>query len=174
MKIDLAKDSKVIKKHIEQRIKDYPIYINEGPGKDEDDVTQITIGFQFDQSGWVAMVFDTRPKSTPDGEWNSYIEENIFEMNYWCEIIDSFYENEKPFKLVDANGEVHEISGENEGRLAEFIGDMLKQVLVSVRDNGKFKKLPLSKYCTMGVEETNGSYGWPIYEKRKTEGSANV
>jgi hypothetical protein len=79
MQLDLSKASKILRKHIAERVREYPKYINEGPGKDDAPITQITIGYAFDQAGWVALVIDTRPKAEMDGVWNSFIEPNAIE-----------------------------------------------------------------------------------------------
>ena len=55
MKLDLRKDQKTIAKHIAERVRDYPMYVNNGPGEDEDPISLITLGFAFDQSGWIAQ-----------------------------------------------------------------------------------------------------------------------
>ena len=81
--LNLRKSAKQIRSHILERIRDYPVYINAGPGEDEDDISLITIGFQFDQDGWLALVFDTRSEAGFDGTWNSYIEENALPFEDW-------------------------------------------------------------------------------------------
>lgn len=47
MQIDLVRDGRAIWKYIGQRIRNYPIYVNEGPGEDEDPIALITLGFQL-------------------------------------------------------------------------------------------------------------------------------
>ena len=68
MRIDLKKDFERVVEHIAKRCKDYPVYVNAGPGEDEDAIRLITLGFQFDQAGWIALIFDTRPTAEFDGE----------------------------------------------------------------------------------------------------------
>ena len=83
MKLDLRKDRKSLLKYIKDRIRDYPVYENLGPGEDEDPIAQITLGYQFDQAGWAALVFDTRADAAVDGVWQNYIEENDHELPHW-------------------------------------------------------------------------------------------
>src|SRR5687767_6127143 len=95
MKVDLRKDYKAVSKHLHQRVRDYPKHINLGPGEDEDPISNITLGYQFDQAGWVALVFDTRPKAGQDGEdgeWQAYIQETAQDFHHWFEVIDPFME----------------------------------------------------------------------------------
>ncbi len=92
MKIDLKADAKSVYEYVKQRVADYPVYINNGPGEDEDPILQITLGFQISQAGWVALVFDTRPNGSPDGEWQSYIEENCLEFPHWLDAVDALFD----------------------------------------------------------------------------------
>ena len=104
MKINLKNDARKIYNHIKRRVKDYPKNINPGPGEDEDPISQITLGYSVDQSGWIALVFDTRPGAEPDGEWNSYIEENMLEFTSWSEAIDALFDENEPIELTLPDG----------------------------------------------------------------------
>src|SRR5690349_13546551 len=104
MQLDLRKTSRILRSHLAQRVRDYPKYINEGPGKDDAPIKQITIGYQFDQSGWLAVVFDTRPKAKNDGQWNSFIEPNAIEFDDWHEVFTDLDENGSPIKVTLPDG----------------------------------------------------------------------
>ena len=71
----VKKDFERVVKYIGKRCKDYPVYVNAGPVEDEDAIRLITLGFEFDQAGWIALIFDTRPEAACDGDWQSYIKE---------------------------------------------------------------------------------------------------
>lgn len=141
MNKQLKNDAKLIVDFIAQRVQDYPVYINNGPGNDEDPISQITLGYQVSQAGWIALVFDTRPDGSPDGEWQSYITENWLELTHWADSID-----------------------------AELVGGMLKDILIQSRGNKMFSSLPIAENCSMGVEDHDGMYGWPSYNERYNDG----
>lgn len=171
MAINLQRDAKKIYKHIVQRVKDYPKYVNAGPGNDEDPISLIELGYQWDQAGWCALVFDTRPGAEPDGEWNSYIEENSLAFDSWFEACEACWESGKPVRLTLPNGEKKVIEKDNLDDMATHIGEMLKGVLIQAREDGVFAKLPLAERCIMGVEDLEGAYGWPLYERRVKDGA---
>ncbi len=104
MKLDLRKDFKEIYSYILDRVKNFDPAKNKGPGKANAPITQITVGFQCDQAGWIALVFDTRPKAEPDGQWNEYIKKrNVFECPRWQEAFEALDEESVEFTLH--NGE---------------------------------------------------------------------
>lgn len=74
MRLNLQTDARKLRKYIERRIKDYPVYENLGPGEDDDPIALITVGFYAEQGGYVNLVFDTRPKAEVDGEWTVHID----------------------------------------------------------------------------------------------------
>lgn len=109
MNVDLRQDFKAIHKHITERVRDYPVYVNAGPGEDDDPISQITCGFQFDQAGWIALVFDTRPKAEPDGEWNAYIEENVVAFDHWYEAFNDLINNGSILTLILPDGKKKDV-----------------------------------------------------------------
>lgn len=169
MKINLKQDRQAIVKHLKQRIRDYPVYVNQGPGADEDPITQITLGYSVAQAGWIALVFDTRPGAEPDGEWNSYIEENMLEFPQWSEAVDALWDNDEPIQLTLPDGSKQNL-GEDEGEPVEQIGSMLKDILLQAREENLFAGLPIARKNLMGVEDTEGAYGWPDYDNRFKQG----
>ena len=171
MNISLDKDLKKIQKHIRQRVRDYPNAVNAGPGEDSDPISLITLGYQFDQAGWIALVFDTRPGAEPDGEWNSYIEENAIHFEHWFDAFCDLEEGGAPIALTLHDGSQKTIEvGFDMADLAACFGKMLRDALIAARDNGEFAKLPLADRCIMSVEEHDGHYGWPEYDARLKEG----
>ncbi len=75
MKLDLSKDKRKILKYITQRIKDYPVYVNCGPGEDTDPIQAVVLGFYAAQGGYIYLIFDTRPSINLDGNWTLHIDE---------------------------------------------------------------------------------------------------
>jgi hypothetical protein len=77
MKLDLQKDAQKIGRYIQQRVRDYPVFINLGPGKDDDPISLVTLGYYVEQTGYLALVFDTRPDADNDGQWTLHIENDV-------------------------------------------------------------------------------------------------
>jgi len=168
MKLDLREDFKDIYSYLVDRVRTYDPSKNHGPGPGNSPISQIEIGYQYDQAGWVALVFDTRPDAKPDGEWNSYIEQNIFDRPHWQEAFESL--ETEPLEIVLPEGSTREISDDtDEVECAAIFGELLKKVLLKARDDGVLKSLPRIKDCHMGVEEQDGHYGWPNFDDRGKE-----
>ena len=190
MKLDLRKDFKEIYSYVLDRVKTFDLAKNKGPGKANSPITEITIGFQCDQAGWIALVFDTRPKAEPDGEWNKYIKkQNVFKRPHWQKAFEALDEESVEFTLPngkkktilpfadDEDGDVDRAEEEDDSEDDEdgdqeddeyvsIFGELLKGVLLKARKDGVFDSLPKAKKCHMGVEEMDGNYGWPDFEDR--------
>jgi hypothetical protein len=136
-------------------------------------VKRIQLGFGYGDSNFVALHFDTRANSAPDGEWAKHIQENELEMPLWNKILQAW--GDKPLRLILPNGterHVTESDNCNEKALAALFGEMLKGVLLSARAEGAFEELRKAEHCELGVEELEGNYGWPRYEDRGKENLA--
>lgn len=168
MKINLKDDFNTIYDFIKQRVHDYPNYINNGPGQDEDPISQITLSYEVYQSSWIALVFDTRPDGSPDGEWQSYIEENWLEIPHWLKAGDALYDNGEAIDLILPNGTKQKLGEDDD--LVEPIGEMLKDVLMQARKKKCFNELPIASKSSLGIEHHDGAYGWPDYEDRYKTG----
>ncbi len=167
MSLDFREEFKTVYAYIETRIADFDPSFNSGPGDAGEPIRQIDLGYQFDQAGWIAIVFDTRPDAEPDGQWQLYIEDNMLELNHWCEAFDTLIENEEPITITLRDGSNKTLSPDIEMEdLAELFGTMLKDALLEAREAGVFSTMPLAPNCVMRVEEHEGNYGWPQYENR--------
>jgi hypothetical protein len=161
MQLDLQQDAQRITSHLRKRVRDYPLYINEGPGKDEDPITQITAGFQFDQAGWLAVVFDTRLAAEVDGEWNSYIELNAIEFDHWQQALEEITERGGTVQVTLPSGAKKKLGQRTDTEaFAKCLGDVIRRVLSDFRRGGGFKPLPLAKNVALVVEEHDGNFGW--------------
>lgn len=172
MKIDLQKDAQKIRRYIEKRIRDYPNYENLGPGDDSDPIALITVGYYLEQAGNVTLVFDTRPNADHDGEWTGYIanEVNVLPFPKWQAAFEKLCEGGTVVvTLPNGNLRTLDDSDDNES-VAKVFGEMIQEILVSLRDAGAFEKLPLSPKAFFVIEEFEGQWGWPSYAKRKTLG----
>lgn len=160
--LHLAKDCREVLAHLRRRVKDYTVYINPGPGEDEDDITLITLGYCFEQYGWYALVFDTRPEAAIDGEWQEYIEETRVEKQVWC--MDDVHRVEIKHYDPAWREPKRAISDQY---MANLYGQLLKKVLVEANDAGLFQTLPLAAGCVLCIEEFEGRYGWADKARRK-------
>ena len=168
MKINLRSDAKKISDYVKQRVAEYPAYVNLGPGEDDDPITHMTLGYEFCQAGWVALVFDTRLDGSPDGEWQSYIEENSLEFPSWLKAIDALWDDGEPIEVTLPDGSKQKLGEDDD--LGELIGIMLRDILIRGRKEKWFEKLPIAKKSCMGVEDHDGAFGWPDYDKRFKDG----
>ena len=167
--LDLRKDFADVSAYVAERVKAFVPAANDGPGKGKR-VSRIDVGFGLHQSGWVCLVFDTRRSPEPDGEWNEYIEDTVLERPKWakaCEAVEA-----GPLTAVLPDGTRRELAAGDTGGLVAALGDMLRAVLLQARDSGVFAALPKTPRCELGVEEQDGSYGWPAYESRGTDNRA--
>ena len=165
--MDLRRDFADIYAYLADRVRAFDPASNDGPG-DPGPVKMIEVGFEYSQSGWVAVVFDTRPDAEPDGEWNSHIEGNELERPDWLAAGEANMDG--PITLVQLDGTDVELPEGSE--LAEPLGDLIKAVLLKARADGVFAALPKTAGCELGVEHHDGAYGWPAYEDRGRENLA--
>jgi hypothetical protein len=172
-RLDLRRSAKRIEQYLAERVRDYPEYVNEGPGRDEDPITQITLGYQFDQAGWIVLVFDTRPGAEIDGEWNSYIDENLLDVDDWYQAFEALWDDDvASIELTLLDGSRTTLGQDcSMDDLAGTFGEMLRDVLVGARDGGLLTPLPLADGCVLVVEHQEGHYGWsdPEGEGAKSE-----
>lgn len=198
MNLDLAKFVAPIAAEIVKRCEEFDPSNNDGPGKVGDPIQQITLGFQFDQAAWVALVFDTRPSDEAefDGTWQLHIEENVLDcdcdIDDWLDAYESLFDDDihtavtvtaidgtsqviEPYVDTDDDGEAEELITNT---LAGSIGEALRAALLQARDEGAFQSLPLASRCVLRIDEhSSGAYCWPNPETRGTnadEGRLNT
>lgn len=153
-KLDLQMDFADVHSYLSERVKAFKPAKHKGPGK-SGPIERIQIGYECAQTGWVALIFDTRPGAEFDGEWTLYIEENHLPMPHWKTLSDA--NDEKSIKLVKLDGK--ETSLRKNTGFTTMIGEMLKVVLLEARDEGLFEKLPKSVNCVMDIEHDDGVFG---------------
>ncbi len=167
--LDLQKDSADIHAYVVERVSSFNPKTNKGPGG-PGPITRVDVGFDFEQGGWVALIFDTRPGAEPDGEWNGSIEGNSLALPHWPAAVE--VNEAKTLKVVLPHGVERKLRAGSSETLAKLLGEMLKGVLLKARDEGVFERLPKATRCELGVEEQNGAYGWPVYKARGKENLA--
>jgi hypothetical protein len=168
-RLDLRKDFAEVSTMIAERVNSFDPATNQGPGKGKR-VSRIDIGFGLYESGWVCLVFDTRRNPEPDGEWSMYIEETVLERPKWAKAVEAVEAG--PLTIVLPDGTRCDLSAGNTAPLTAALGDMLRAILIQAREGSVFAALPKTPRCELGVEEQDGSYGWPDYEKRGTDNYA--
>lgn len=172
MELDLQKDAGKIRRFIEKRIRNYPKYDNLGPGNDGDPISLISVGYSLEQTGYFALVFDTREDADNDGEWTLHIENgvNVLRLPKWCaafgkrlqgDCIDVTLPDGKKRTLDDSDGSES---------VARLFGEIILEIMLSLRDSGAFNTLPLNPKAFFIIEEFDGLWGWPDYAKRKSLG----
>jgi hypothetical protein len=165
-RLDLREDFAEILAYVANRVRSFDPKTKTGPGKGKL-VRQIHVGYQCDQAGWVALVFDTRPKAEPDGQWTLHIDGNTLERPDWIAAFESL--GGGPLLIVLPDGTERKLRKGSFDKLTTILGDLLKDVLLKARADGIFSGLPKAPRCELGVEEHDGGYGWPLYEERGRE-----
>ena len=171
MKLDLTKDQRKIRRYIKQRVREYPVYVNNGPGADEDPIQLVTMGYYLEQTGYFTLVFDTRPDADSDGEWTLYIDDGVTMLDFpkWCSMLEAWYEG-TPIDLALPNGKSRRITRKSHTHeaIAQIFGEMLRDTMISLRDEGALASLPLADDAFLIVEEFDGHWSWPkTYKTRK-------
>ncbi|MGC1275915.1 MAG: hypothetical protein WBC44_19590 [Planctomycetaceae bacterium] len=172
MKLDLQKDERKFRRFVEKRLRDYPVYENLGPGNDADPIALMTVGYSFEQSGYAALVLDTRPDADHDGQWTLHIENetNVLPFPKWCAAFETLCDGGTvDVVLPDGRPRTLDDSDDNES-VAALFGETLRDAMQALNREGKFAGLPRTPGAFFIVEEFNGQYGWPDYDDRKSLG----
>ncbi len=170
-RLDLRNDLADVLAYIAGRVRSFEPKTNHGPG-DGTSVARIDVVYQCDQAGWVALIFDTRPRAQPDGQCTLHVgeESNRFDRPDWRAAFEALEVG--PLVVVLPDGEERKLRKEAFETLTEILGELLKDLLLRARDEGLFGSLPKAPRCELGVEEHDGAYGWPAYEDRGRENLA--
>lgn len=167
--IDLRKESADVYAFVSSRVRSYDQKKNDGPGGGGT-VKRIDLGYEYAQSGWVAVVFDTRKDAEPDGEWSLYLDGNCLQRPSWTAAGKALLA--KGLRLILLDGSEKVIPASDHFELAIPLGQMIREVVLKARKDGVFTKLPKQPKCELGVEHSEGTYGWPQYEDRGKENYA--
>jgi hypothetical protein len=155
--LDLRREFAEITAHLAERIRKFVPKGDDVLGG-RATVNAVEVGFEYAKSGWLVVVFDTRPDAGPDGEWTSRIDGNELERPHWLEAGESAV----LVSLIRLDGTETTLSDEDE--LGDVLGEMVKAVLLKARADGLFASLPKSPGCELLIENFDGGYGWPEYE----------
>lgn len=175
MKLDLSKDKEKIRRYIVKRIKNYPVYVNDGPGEDDDPIQAVMLGFYAEQGGYIYLVFDTRPGKNFDGNWTLHIDEpNMLHFPKWCDFYEKACDGEAVTLVLD-DGTVKKLAynvgaADESFELDTYFAEMLRKLMCELREDGTLAKLPLRKDAYFMIEEFDGRYFWPEIKSVKTKG----
>jgi hypothetical protein len=172
MRLDLQADQRKLRRYIERRIRDYPVYVNLGPGDDGDPIGLVTVGFYAEQGGYVNLVFDTRPDAEVDGQWTVHIDNdtNTLAFPKWLSAYEAICNGETvSVTRHDGSAATLQDSDGDEG-VNRIFGEMIVDLMLQLRDDGTLAKLPLAPKAFLVVEEFDGRYFWPTHKTRKTKG----
>lgn len=164
---DLREDAKLLRDYIAGRVQSFDAATNDIIGEAADPISLVHVGFEHEQGGYVAIVFDTRPGATPDGEWTMHIEagHNWIEFPHWAEMTEAIFEDSE-LKVIDSTGQERifkdeEPDNEEEDEYAAMYGEMIASEIQAAVDRQAFAVLPLADNCRIYIEQINGAYGWP-------------
>jgi hypothetical protein len=138
--LDLLKEAEEVYSYVAARASAYSANGDRGPGGDSP-VKMVYAGYEFDQEGWFALIFDRRPDAAHDGEWTSFLDGNRLERPKWA-----------------TAGWIRRALRGNE--FGQQLGRMLVGVLLRADGDGVFASLPRADGFKLGLEEFNGSLGW--------------
>jgi hypothetical protein len=134
-------------------------------------VSGIGLGYVYYTNGdppKVYVHFDTRPDHEPDGEWTHEFWETLLRTK-WQAFLDAHEASDFRGAVIDHTGKTHELKRLKGDPMALLVGKMLVEALKQTRKRGVFSKLRRSDNCEMGVEDIDGTFGWPAYAKRGAE-----
>ncbi len=155
MDLDFQQDAADVYAYVASRASAYTPTGDRGPGG-AGPVRMVYAGYNFDQSGWFALVFDRRPDAGHDGEWTLYLDGNMLDRPGWVTARER--NEEQPIRVRGEEGLVRELPAGSE--FGPLIGRMLVGVLQLAERDGVFARLPRADEFKLGLEEFNGSLGW--------------
>ena len=167
MRLDLRRDFAEIYAHLADRVRGFDASGSNVLG-DPGPVKAVEIGYEYEQAGWLVVVFDTRPDAAPDGEWTSRIEGNELARPHWLEAGEAMME--EPLPVIQLDGTEAILPSGTE--LADVLGEVVKAALLKARADGVFAGLSKAPGCELLIEHFDGGYGWPEYDDRGKENVA--
>lgn len=159
MLINLQNDKTVISDYIAKRVSSFIDSPKVQLGDSEDKIQLILVGFEASQTGFVSLIFDSRPDAACDGEWTMAFEDESIEFSSWEQAIDEAFEKSAPLVLIKDNGDKVSFLLDDDDP-TEYIGELLCSVFKTNIENGLFSKLPISDDCKFYIEDMNGCYAW--------------
>jgi hypothetical protein len=165
--IDLRDDAKVFRRELESNVKTIA-------AAKPASLSALEIGYSCDQSGWIFIHADERPKHERDGQWTTSIDEDrCIDFGHWIEAIESSFEGES-FTVIKIDGtqfvvpaldeDTEEESEDGDDPFTVAIGEMILDVLLKAKSDGVFKPFKSYGDVQLDIEDFNGGWGWPEYD----------
>lgn len=158
MRIDLPQHIQKIRSALSARISNFELDNNPSPSGGSDTIQQIVLAYEFEQAGWVCVVFDTRPDATLDGEWTQVIEETAVNFKHWGEAF--WNADSEPFDILFPDGQIKSSDDIECEDFSIALGESLKDMVVDLLNSSAFNTLPLSPNFNVAIEDFNGYFGW--------------
>ncbi|HEX5218321.1 MAG TPA: hypothetical protein VFZ59_02040 [Verrucomicrobiae bacterium] len=168
LRIDLRADQVKLREYFRKRVAEHNAALH--PLQ----VGLVSVGFQFDQSGWVALYFDTRRPALWDGEWTVHLTGNTIEHPTWFEAVDKFCEGE-PFEIIDLAGVLRQLSVQSlygqsvDAYFSQLFGTFILDSMRTFVAQGIFSTLPKVPRCPYVVESLPGGFTWPSLNEYGTK-----
>ena len=159
MHLDLIQDQQKLRRFLAKRIKDYPVYENIGPGRDDAPVSNVVFGFSFHE-GWASVIFDTRRGGPIDGEWTAHLERGLTYLDFlsWRRAFRHLHDGKRiEMTSRDGKGFVDPKFGID---LSKQIGEMIIDVMDDFRDNPP-AGIPFTRSAFMYLQEFDSQFEWP-------------
>lgn len=168
--LDLREERTAIQEYIESRVAGFDAESNYGPGEG-DLISAMTLGYDFAQGAWVAMIFDTREVSDQDGEWTTFLHEgSLLFREKWPFLCEALCEDQEVV-VTKLDGTTQTFSGPDDAdNVSNLLGELMLSLIREARTKGLLGTLPTAEKCYLSVEDFNGGWGWPEYEKRESDG----
>lgn len=163
--LDLRPDAVAIRAMVNDGVRDYSAkHVAAGTAKKHPPVSRLDLTYSLGDSEstpWVMLNFDTKPGGEPDGTptHGGFAE---LERESWLPAVQAVCDEEK-VDVVNLDGRTKRC---DDAALGQVIGELLVSILREARAAGVFTNLPKVQRCELGVEESNGEFGWPTYEDR--------
>lgn len=159
-RLNLKTDQRKIQKYISKRVKDYSKSALPDLGDSNDPLTMISLVFDVEYEGRVDLIFDTRPNSA---EAIELVEgtEHCLELNHWHEAVERFACENLSLKVTLLDGAKVVVEPDSDGdEFDNYIGNMLRDILIAERQEGAFSKLQIADACVFCVGGTHTNYFW--------------
>ncbi|MEM9702209.1 MAG: hypothetical protein AAF907_07185 [Planctomycetota bacterium] len=153
---DLRSEAEAFRTDLRRRFTAFDPASPDGPGEGGP-VTLWSVGFDLNEEGWIAVVFDTRPDAEHDAEWTDHVHGAAkLPRPAWYDVSDHLDEG-GAVTVIGLDGAETTVR-DNCDRLLEPVGDMLSAVVNEERVAGALPDwLPAGPDACI-VEAENGGY----------------
>jgi ankyrin repeat protein len=164
--LDLRKSYGKIMSLLKEAVSNYAAKHRENASK-YPAVTAICFVYAIEQNADVSLSLDCRPTYKPDGEFTHFrfVSRDLPE---WDQFVDEASEEAcDKATVITFDGKTVTFTPETSPEeFAKPFGEMLVDILKTARGAGLFNDLPKGTRCVLGVEELEGNFAWPVYEKQ--------